>query len=371
MTEITGVNEGMSQRPVEYTMLIKKLKKQAAAELANIVEGMILYGSMVEGTIVGGESDCDIVIVLRQANTPEETISMIQQVQNTLKPYQMDPIFSTLLDVLIVPNESLPKEGSFGGLGAIRASLLSRGETLMGTNPYEGLNVPEEAIRQNAKEMALEYFQNLVNTVFDPSLADLSEEDIAFEQTFIAIDSILGCAQAFLFYKGETGFSRNDAPYLIESKYTHELDYTVVREAQALRLGSSGDRRNLPLAGIEFCSQVIAAIGEKPLKISSHKFDKPRELTETSSIIEDSVEVASMEAPKSTTQKTKKKGKRKIALSRVRGIGKKTRDQLQSVGISSAQDLAEKEPKELADMAGISETKAKKLIDAAREAIVE
>ncbi len=360
----------MSQRPVEYTMLIKKLKKQASTELSNIVEGMILYGSMVEGTIVGGESDCDIVFALKPASTPEETLSMIRQVQNTLKPYQMDPIFSTLLDVLIVPSAALPQEGSFGGLGAIRASLLARGETLMGTNPFEGLEVSNDAIQQNAREMALEYFQNLVNTVFDPSLADMSEEDVAFEQTFIAIDSILGCAQAFLFYKGETGFSRNDAPYLIESKYADILDYTVVREAQALRLGSSGDRKNLPLAGIEFCSQVIAAIGGTPLKLSAPKFDKPREFEESPGISEGFVEMEAMEAPKKTSE-AKPRKKRKVALSRVKGIGKKTRDQLQAVGISSAQDLAEKDPKELAALANISETKAKKLIDAAREAIGE
>ena len=370
MTEITGVNEGMSQRPVEYTMLIKKLKKQATAELSNFVEGMILYGSMVEGTIVGGESDCDIVIVLKPASTAEEAISMIQQVQNTLKPYQMDPIFSTLLDVLIVPNDALPKKGSFGGLGAIRASLLSRGETLMGSNPFEGLDVPQEAIRQNAKEMALEYFQNLVNTVFDPSLADLSEEDIAFEQTFIAIDSILGCAQAFLFYKGETGFSRNDAPYLIESKYANILDHTVIREAQALRLGSSGDRQNLPVAGIEFCCQVIAAIGGNPLRTISPKFDKPREFEDSASFAESRVEIEAMEAPKTATS-AKPRKKKKMALSRVKGIGKKTRDQLQAVGISSAQDLAEKDSKELAELAGISEARAKKLIDAAKKAISE
>ncbi len=351
-----------SQKPIEYTMLIKKLKKTVEKELADSVNGIILYGSMVEGTIIGGESDCDLAFILKPLNSADESKQIISKIQKTLAEYMMDPIFSTLLDVTIIPYEAIPD-----GVNAVMRSLLKKGEVLMGKNPFEDLEINEEELKKDAFKMALNYYQNISRYALDTALVDFQEEEMIFEQAFMAIDAILGCSQAFLFYQGEEGFSKNDAPDIIEAKYSDVLNPLIPREAQAIRLGSSGDRSQLLDLALNYCAQVISVMSGKNIKLENFSVSRP--YAENNGTMINSVSQETVETKKKIAKRSSSKtNKKKIPLTKIKSMGPKTRKLLrEEIGINSVNELAEKDPAELAKIKGISMKRAQEWIEQAKQ----
>ena len=354
-----------SQKPIEYTMLIKKLKKSIEAELKDYVTGVVLYGSMVEGTIIGGESDCDIAFILKSLNSADEGKEMVEKIEKTLNPYMMDPIFSTLLDVMIIPYEAIPN-----GVNAVLKKLLKKGDVLFGSNPFKDLEVEEEELKNDAFKMALNYYQNISRYALDTSVVDFQEEEMVFEQAFMAIDAILGCSQAFLFYNGEEGFSKNDAPDIIEAKYADVINPLVPREAQAIRLGSSGDRTQLLDLALGYCLQVISVMSGKNISLKNVNLGRKFDETTSGSMIEETAELEKKPAKKTkASSKTKTK---KIPLTKIKNMGPKTRKLIRDqLGINSVNELAEKDPAEIANIKGISKKRAEEWISEAKKLLEE
>jgi hypothetical protein len=248
---------------IEYQMFIKKFTKSVETELGDLVDSLVLVGSIASKTQIDGESDVDFYLILDDSKFESVggTLSAWNQVSKLVATYLENPLFVTMLDLTILIKSQIPKTGNCDtGLSPIRVLNGVQGETKLGTNPFEGLEIPDEVIKLGARQMATEYLDQLRDLCL--MMGDIP----AYEVLYNAVDTVLGCAQAALYYQGERELSRCTAPELLPKVFKDKFNNEIVLKAHHFRLAAEeisegGDLKFIADAA-DFCHSVVKFINE-------------------------------------------------------------------------------------------------------------
>ena len=248
---------------IEYQMFIKKFTKSVETELGDLVDSLVLVGSIASKTQIDGESDVDFYLILDDSKFESVggTLSAWTKVAKLVGTYLENPLFVTMLDLTILVKAQVPKTGNCEtGLNPIRVLNGVQGETKLGTNPFEGLEIPDEIIQHGAKQMAGEYLDQLKDLCL--MIGDIPPYEILYN----AVDTVLGCAQAALYYHGERDISRCSAPEILPKIFEGKFNNEVVLKAHHFRLAAEdisdeGDLKFIAEAA-DFCHSVLKYVNE-------------------------------------------------------------------------------------------------------------
>ena len=249
----------MSQLPPEYKMFIKKYSKTISQQLKDELVGLVLYGSLTMNSFIPGESDCNFFLVLKdeEPSAFKETFKKLEKIN---EGFMNDPLFMTLLDLTVV-HESILKSGDFQKLSAIKAYMAkTNGKVFGGTNPFESLDIPEEALKADGKQLAMTAYYRYLNDLLSLRWGSYDPSEAEFEKSLIAMDTVFQVTQGVLWYLGERGFSKNDTIILVEEKYSDKLQKQVLKDAEAVRLGSTVDYAQFLESVPEYLSTAIKLI---------------------------------------------------------------------------------------------------------------
>jgi hypothetical protein len=166
-----------------------------------------------------------------------------------------------MLDLTILIKSQIPKSGNCEtGLSPIRVLNGVQGEVKLGTNPFEGLEIPDEVIKRGAKHMATEYLDQLKDLCL--MIGDIPPYEILYN----AVDTVLGCAQAVLYFQGERELSRCSAPEIMPKVFEGKFNNDVVLKAHHFRLAaeeiSEGGDLDFIADAADFCQSVIQYMNE-------------------------------------------------------------------------------------------------------------
>ncbi|MHA1910216.1 MAG: hypothetical protein ACTSYA_00850 [Candidatus Kariarchaeaceae archaeon] len=248
---------------IEYQMFIKKFTKSVETELGDLVDSLVLVGSIASKTQIDGESDVDFYLILDDSKFESVggTLSAWNKVSKLVGTYLENPLFVTMLDLTILVKAQIPKTGDCEtGLSPIRVLNGVLGETKLGTNPFEGLEIPDEIIQRGAKQMAGEYLDQLKD------LCLMINDIPPYEILYNAVDTVLGCAQAALYFQGTRDLSRCTAPELLPKAFGDKFNNEVVLKAHHFRLAAedisdSGDLKFIADAA-DFCHSILRYVNE-------------------------------------------------------------------------------------------------------------
>jgi len=239
----------------EYKNLIDAFTKDVKERLTSEVKSLLLVGSVAAGEHIAGESDCDFVLILKDnacsPNAIHDTLTKIRDVINT---YLEDPLFSSLIDVEVISENDVPTGDNDTKYPWTKVLVAKNGKVLIGDNPFNNIEVKEEKIKESARKMALEYYNQMKDLVLFPQADD-------YQQTFMAVELVLGAACAYLYYNGERNFYRSNAIILFEEKYKDKIDITPVQISHRLRLAAkSEDIKDFIPKSMAFCRTVVNAV---------------------------------------------------------------------------------------------------------------
>lgn len=146
-----------------------------------------------------------------------------------------------------------------------------------------------------------------------------------------------------------------------------EIKEAGINIQRARKLGFLVDRRRKTVydENIKKLKELLKPAKKKPVKkkLVKEKVEKP--------IKKEKKVKKKAEEPKKKVAKPKKKAvkEKKIALTEVKGLGKKTAEQLEKAGIKSANELLSLDTKEIVEKTGISEKKIERLKENTKEVL--
>ncbi len=238
----------------EYQNLTEEFVKDVKADLKDIVDCLLLVGSVVTKEHIAGESDCDFLIILKEKAAGDNLEKSMEKISEVVLKYLEDPVFSSLLDVEVLTKEEIPTDGQTTDYPWTRVLIAQRGKALIGKNPFEGIKIKEEDIKESAVAMAQMFLEDMKEI---PSLEDVDE----YDKRYLTVDAVLGCGCAYLYYQGETEFYRSSAIILLEDKYKDKIDVSTFQTAHYLRLAAkSVNTEKFPEKALKFCKEVVKQI---------------------------------------------------------------------------------------------------------------
>ena len=234
----------------EYQNLIDDFTKDVKSELKDIIQSLILVGSVVTKEHIAGESDCDFLIILKDKSSGEKLQESMEKISQIVLKYLEDPLYSSLIDVEVLGDDEIPAEGSVSDYPWTKILVAQRGKTLIGKNPFEKITISEESIKESAKEMAKVFLEDMEEI---PKMKDVDD----YDKIYLTVDAVLGCACAYLYYHGEKEFYRSSAVIPFEENYRDKIDITPVQTSHRLRLAAkSVDTKNFINDALKFCKEV-------------------------------------------------------------------------------------------------------------------
>lgn len=236
----------------EYQNLTEEFVKDVKTKLKDIVDSLLLVGSVVTKEHIAGESDCDFLIILKDKAAEDENLEKsMEKISDVVLTYLEDPLYSSLLDVEVLTKEEIPKTGKPTDFPWTRVLVAQQGKALIGKNPFEGIKIQEEDIKESARDMAKMFLEDMEAI---PTLEDVDD----YDKRYLTVDAVLGCGCAYLYYQGETEFYRSSAIILLEDKYKDKLDITPFQTAHYLRLAAkSVNIEKFTENGLKFCKEVV------------------------------------------------------------------------------------------------------------------
>ncbi|MHA2170622.1 MAG: hypothetical protein ACXADH_02405 [Candidatus Kariarchaeaceae archaeon] len=256
----------MSEIPLEYKVMKKKFFKAIQKELGDDLVGIIVYGGAASERVFSGISDIDFCIIIKKLSELSRPLSDVYvALSKEILTFLEDPLFSSILDYDIYVEDQLPQDNNLRGFSPIRAHALSTGELLVGLNPFEGLQISDEDLKNGARRMVQEYLEKVSSLMFVPSF----EEDEALEgeipsmdaeKNFLALDAILSSAQAYHIVKQKKYVNMPDVVLFAETEPVEGLDNDLVRNAGLLRQGVETDTTDFFIKSFDFCGSVISLL---------------------------------------------------------------------------------------------------------------
>ena len=250
-TGLPGPPRGPMFMRDEYQNLIDEFVKDVKTDLNDIVDSLLLVGSVVTKEHIAGESDCDFLIILKEKAAGDNLEKSMDQISEVVVKYLEDPLYSALLDVEVLTKEEIPKDGESTDYPWTRVLVAKQGKALIGKNPFEDIEIKEEDIKTSAAEMAHMFLEQMEEI---PNLEDADD----YDKIYLAVDAVLGCGCAYLYYQGETEFYRSSAIILFEDKYRNKIDITPIQTSHRLRLAAkSVNLENFIDDALKFCKEVV------------------------------------------------------------------------------------------------------------------
>ena len=238
----------------EYQNLIDEFVKDVKSELKDIVDSLLLIGSVVTKDHIAGESDCDFLIILKDSAAGENSEKSMEKISEVVLNYLEDPLYSSLIDVEVLTKEEIPKNGEATDYPWTRVLVAQQGKALIGKNPFEGIKIKEEDIKTSAVEMAKEFLEDMEQI---PTLEDADD----YDKIYLTVDAVLGCGCAYLYYQGEKEFYRSTALIPFEENYRDKIDITPIQTAHYLRLAAKSVNLDKFIENsLKFCKEVVKQI---------------------------------------------------------------------------------------------------------------
>ncbi|MFX1250219.1 MAG: nucleotidyltransferase domain-containing protein [Promethearchaeota archaeon] len=226
--ELEGVEEiddavSEAKESEEYHQLMEILKKELD-QIDENIECLTAFGSFSKGVHIPGISDVNLLLVLKK-----EVVPHLELLENLVQNIKMDPLFSHLLDLVVLVGNDISR------LPPVYRLAVTKGKTILKTNPFKNLKIPDKEIKENAKQI-IEDAEKELNEI----LKEVEDEELA--ATIIA-DLTISTALALCYLEG-TGIKENlKKPEINEyysdlfkdgslSKFTE-----VVEHAHAWRMG--------------------------------------------------------------------------------------------------------------------------------------
>ena len=235
----------------EYQNLTEEFVKDVKTELKDIVDCLLLVGSVVTKEHIAGESDCDFLIILKENAAEDNLEKSMEKISEVVLTYLEDPLYSSLLDVEVLTKEQIPSSGEETDYPWTRVLVAQQGKALIGKNPFEGIKIKEEDIKASAVDMANMFLEDMKEI---PTLEDADE----YDKLYLTVDAVLGCGCAYLYYHGEKDFYRSSAIIPFEEKFKSKIDITPIQTAHYLRLAAkSVNLDNFQDNALKFCEEVV------------------------------------------------------------------------------------------------------------------
>ena len=250
----TGPPAGPPRGPMfmrdEYQNLIDEFTKDVKAELKNEVQSLLLVGSVVTQEHIAGESDCDFLIILKDKASGEKLEETMEKISKVVVKYLEDPLYSSILDVEVLGDDEIPKQGEDSDYPWTKILVAQRGKALIGDNPFTKLKIDEEKIKDAAREMARVFLEQMEEI---PNLEEVDD----YDKLYLTVEAVLGCGCAFLYYNGEKEFYRSSAIILFEDKYRDKINIEPIQTSHRLRLAAkSVDTESFIPKSLAFCKEV-------------------------------------------------------------------------------------------------------------------
>ncbi|MFX0122017.1 MAG: hypothetical protein ACFFAE_00120 [Candidatus Hodarchaeota archaeon] len=281
--EIAKVNEmdedelGMISEEIEadesteYEMLENLVVQRFSEDeqLTSQIKALIIYGSYAKRLHVVGESDINFVIVLTSNSSQAETKETIEKIGRIAEKI-VTPEVAHIFDLMILKEEDLTQLEKFGpDFSYIHALYAKDGETKLGTNVFDSMDINDEKIQQAAKLLmseAIIQFDEIINTAREEGLPDTELE-------YIVSSSIIDIAFALCCYKVGIKAVTMD---LVKPDIHEEFQevwgensefsefYSFLQQAHAFKLGIKlPNSQNFMQKSIEFIERVIEFAGLK------------------------------------------------------------------------------------------------------------
>lgn len=237
----------------EYKNLVDEFTKDVKKELSKEVKDLLLIGSYVSEEHIAGESDCDFLIILNEKASGDNFEKSMEAISNIVLKYLEDPLYGSIIDVEVLGASDIPvnDETEYPWTKILVAQ---KGKVLIGENPFKSIKIKEENVKESAKEMAETYLEQLEEII-------QSNEIEEYDKLYLTVESVLGCACAYLYYNGETDFYRSSAVMVFEAKYRDKVDIDVIQTSHRLRLAAkSVDTKNFIPKALDFCKKVVAEL---------------------------------------------------------------------------------------------------------------
>ncbi|NPD87489.1 MAG: hypothetical protein HGN29_02115 [Asgard group archaeon] len=250
----TGPPAGPPRGPMfmrdEYQNLIDEFTKDIKTELKNEVLSLLLVGSVVTQEHIAGESDCDFIIILKDKASGEKLQESMEKISKIVFKYLEDPLYSSILDVEVLGDDEIPKQGEGSEYPWTKILVAQRGKALIGDNPFAKLKVDEGQIKEAAKEMARVFLEQMEEI---PTLEEVDD----YDKLYLTVEAVLGCGCAFLYYNGEKEFYRSSAIILFEDKYQDKINIEPLQTSHRLRLAAKSiETKNFIPNSLAFCKEV-------------------------------------------------------------------------------------------------------------------
>ncbi len=234
----------------EYQNLIDEFTKDVKAELKNEVQSLLLVGSVVTQEHIAGESDCDFLIILKDKASGDKLEETMEKISKVVVKYLEDPLYSSILDVEVLADDEIPKQGEASDYPWTKILVAQRGKALIGDNPFAKLKIDEDKIKEAAQEMARVFLAQMEEI---PSLEEVDD----YDKMYLTVEAVLGCGCAYLYYHGEKEFYRSSAIILFEDKYKDKINIEPIQTSHRLRLAAkSVDTENFIPNSLKFCKEI-------------------------------------------------------------------------------------------------------------------
>lgn len=251
----TGPPDGPPRGPMfmrdEYQNLIDEFTKDVKDGLLDLIDCLLLVGSVVTQEHIAGESDCDFLIVLKDDASDENFEKSMEKISDIVAKYLEDPLYGSLIDVEVLGDDEVPQSGEDTDFPWTKILVAQQGKALIGENPFAKIDIKEENIKSSAKEMARVYYEHMKEI---PDLEDADE----YDKLYLTVDAVLGCGCAYLYYLGERDFYRSSAIILFEDKYRDRIDVEPIQISHRLRLAAKTvNTEGFLQKSLNFCEEVM------------------------------------------------------------------------------------------------------------------
>ena len=246
----------------------KKFSKSLQKTLGKNLASVIVYGGAASDRVFSGVSDIDFLIILKAVDQLTKPLSEVyNELGSEVLSLLDNPLFASLLDYEIFTEDFLPKDGDLNNFSAIRALALKSGETLIGENPFESLELSDAQLVTSARTMVYEYLDKLTSLLFIPQFESILEDDeepetreeegMAAEKEFLAVDAILSSAQAYQMVTRKEYVSMPDVVLYGETEPIDEVDNELLVATGLLKQGVETEIDDLFNRAIDFCGDII------------------------------------------------------------------------------------------------------------------
>ncbi|MHA1302926.1 MAG: nucleotidyltransferase domain-containing protein [Candidatus Heimdallarchaeaceae archaeon] len=235
----------------EYKNLIDEFTKDIKEQLSKEVQSLLLVGSVVDDVHILGDSDCDFVVVISEKYEKGEKLQKtLEKLGQIISKYLEDPLFSSLIDVQIVEPSLL------SSISPSKILVAQNGKALIGENPFEKIEVTDEQLKESAKRLGQEFYIQMKELLLFPPPDE-------YQRLYMAVDAVLGCACAYLYYQGKRRFYRSNVHDILQENYADKLPLEPVFTSYKLRLGSQNVKKdNFIPEAFEFCLKVMEEISK-------------------------------------------------------------------------------------------------------------